>query len=159
MEQTDAEAERHVFCFFLFFSRTFSKTVENFTQTSVHYPYVHVIFEHRASLRDSSTFALENCDCPCRPQTSAFGSQTLDTAHHQGAPLTLLVPKLSTKAHSFRHLCHLYTRHSCIPSYVGPLSKLRLFATVFSIELRQSVSSTKVSILVLGVVKGITVQD
>lgn len=79
MEQTDAEAERHVFvfvCFFWFvFFKDFWKPLQTSPKTSVHYPYVHVIFEHRASLRDSSTFALENCDCPCRPKPRRWAAK------------------------------------------------------------------------------------
>lgn len=137
------------------------ETVENFTQTSVHYPYVHVIFEHRASLRDSSTFALENSDCPCRPKPRRWAAKLsiqLTTrglrspCSYQSCQLSAFLPSPLPSLHKTQ----LYT-FLCWTAFHATNS--RLFAMVFSIELRQSVSSTKVSILVLGVVKGITVQD
>lgn len=51
--------------FFIFLLKVLLEITETFTQTSLHYLYVHVIFEHRTSPRDFSTFALENCVTAC----------------------------------------------------------------------------------------------
>lgn len=163
MEQTDAEAERHVFGFFfgLFFSRTFWKPL----QTSSRHLYIirmctlslniELLYGTPPLLLWKTVTARVAPSLGVGQPNSRYSSPPGGSAH-------LARTKVVNKAHSFRHLCHLYTRHSCIPFYVWTAfhaTNSRLFATVFSIELRQSVSSTKVSILVMGVVKGITVQD
>lgn len=161
MEQTDADAERHVFVLFCFFQGLFWKPLKTSPRRLYIIRMCTLFFEHRASLRDSSTFALENCDCPCRPKPRRSAAKLSIQLTARGAPLTLLVPKCypgSCQQSAFLlsplpslHKTQLYTFLCWTALHT---TNSRLFATVFSIELRQSVSSTKVSILVMGVVKG-----
>lgn len=131
MEQMDAEAETS------FLSRTFLEITENVTQTSVHYPYVHVNLLNIELLH----FCFGKlCDRLYLSKPWRLTAKLLIQLTTRGlcSPCSYqsATPVVVNKAHSFRrHLCHRDTRHCCIPFYLVQTAfhmTNRLFAMVFS---------------------------